>query len=147
MAKSRNIKNHKKKSANYRKQLKDMRTAEFRKCIQLQKEHQESRAKRLVHESKTANKQAEMTSKLVSVATDKEPELKLIDRIPESLKEDFEQSKAFKLGEHKLIKTNTKDWPGTHKNVRIWYELEGGVAVGVNVFQDKISFPIAKINK
>jgi hypothetical protein len=51
--------------------------------------------------------------------------------------------------EHSLPSQNKsfKEWPGTHKNVAVWWELENGKAVGWNEGRHGWAFPVIALNK
>jgi len=48
---------------------------------------------------------------------------------------EYDNSRARKFADVKVVKEHDardKVWPGSHKNVTYWYELENGYAVGFN---------------
>lgn len=71
----------------------------------------------------------------------------------EFLSGDHDKTQAFKFRDEIVIKEHSmftdqdefQKWPGTHKNVYFWVELENGYAVGWNENPSKgWSFPVLK---
>ena len=60
---------------------------------------------------------------------------KLIDVVPQEFSQEFTDTEAYQYREVPGIEefeTSETPWPGTHKNVHVWWELENGYAVGWN---------------
>jgi hypothetical protein len=71
----------------------------------------------------------------------------LKDCVPEEFIDDYQDTKAFKFLEIGVKKEHeNKVFPGKHKNVHVWWELENGYAVGWNENPSiGWSFPVVKL--
>lgn len=76
---------------------------------------------------------------------------KLIDWLPYEFEVEFCDTRAYQFINVNIINVNnfcSKKWPGEHKFVFNWVELENGYAVGWNENPARgWSFPIIKIKK
>lgn len=52
------------------------------------------------------------------------------------------KTRAYRLSGEIVKTVHNEAWPGTHKNVVLWVELECGPSVGVNVSGKGVSFPV-----
>ena len=77
----------------------------------------------------------------------------LKDVLPYEFLSDFTDTKAYKFRDIEVIKEHKgnfsgSNWPGKHKNVYFWVELENGYAVGFNENPARgWSFPVIKYKK
>ena len=78
---------------------------------------------------------------------------KLIDWAPVEFAQSFNDTRAFKFADVKVVEEFSmfdsdtwKSWPGAHKNVMNWCILENGYAVGWNENDSRgWSFPVVKM--
>lgn len=64
----------------------------------------------------------------------------------EFLQGEYDTTRAYKMKDVSVIKEHCHKWPGKHKNVHIWVELENGYAIGCNENPARgWSFPVHKL--
>lgn len=69
---------------------------------------------------------------------------KLINEIPESYKEQFLKSKAAEFSNSTVVPDSVSNWKGKQKNIKnVWRIVDSNTQVGINIFRDKVTFPIA----
>ena len=88
--------------------------------------------------------------------------MKLKHAFPELIGIEYEDERAYKFRDVKVVKEHSrigvsggkivdiryKKWIGTHKYVYNWVELENGYAVGMNENPSRgLSFPVVRIKK
>jgi hypothetical protein len=78
----------------------------------------------------------------------------LAEAMPHEFAEQFGESDAYKHRDvtvrvrHSNGEADWKPWPGPHKNVHVWVELENGRAVGWNENPARgWSFPVIRLRK
>lgn len=83
--------------------------------------------------------------------------MKLIDVMPREFSYEYVDTKAYKMKDIEVVQKystvdcgydsiQVKSFPGTHKNVYVWYELVNGYAVGINENPSRgWSFPVVKV--
>jgi hypothetical protein len=71
--------------------------------------------------------------------------------LPRELATEFRDTRAYRLRAKRVLvehDARVTPWPGTHKNVSYWWEIEGDLAVGWNENPAKgWSFPVIKLVK
>jgi hypothetical protein len=149
---SKHRKQHKKKSANYRKELEARKVGEqnrTRKLLLEQREKYRAAMREKSVDVIKSNKTAEMLTATLPQPVSK---VKLMSIMPAEFHADFRKSDSYIYAHAEVVGEYTADetdkWPGKHKGVKTWFEVIDAdihILLAINQLKSEVTFPIIQL--